>query len=115
MADNSRLSRRRSQRLTLRVPIVVSESETGNRIHIERTHTIAVSRYGGLIALRADVSRGQNLLLTNTATRQSKECRVVYLGPNHQEKREVGIEFMDPVTDFWNISFPPPGSKPVPE
>jgi hypothetical protein len=115
LRDKSRLADRRSQRVTLRVPIVVSESTTGNGLHVERTHTIAVNRHGGLIALRAKVSQGQNLLLTNTATRVSKECRVVYLGPNQSDKRQVGIEFMDPVTDFWNISFPAPGSKPVAE
>lgn len=113
MGDKSSLGKRRSQRVTLRVPIVVSESQTGNGVHIERTHTLAVNQHGGLIALRAKVSPGQNLLLTNSATRESKECRVVYLGPNHHDKRQVGIEFVDPVTDFWNISFPALGSKPV--
>jgi hypothetical protein len=115
LKEKARIAGRRSLRLTLRVPVVVSESETGNRVNIERTHTIAVNRHGGLIALRAKVSQGQNLLLTNTVTRVSKECRVVYLGPNQADKRQVGIEFMDPVTDFWNISFPAPGSKPVAE
>lgn len=115
MKVKSRLGNRRSQRVTLRVPVVVSESETGNRVNIERTHTIAVNRHGGLIALHAKVSQGQSLLLTNTATRVSKECRVVYLGPNNLDKRQVGIEFMDPLTDFWNISFPAPGSKPIAE
>lgn len=115
MRDNSRLGRRRSQRVTLRVPIVVSESQTNYRNPMERTHTLAVSRYGGLIALQASVDPGQNLLLTNTASRVSKECRVVYLGPKHHDKRQVGVEFADPVTDFWNISFPVPGSKPFSE
>lgn len=109
----SRVGNRRSQRVTLRVPVVVSASKTGNGINFERTHTIAVSRYGGLIALHGSVSPGQNLLLTNSSTRESKECRVVYLGPNNLDKRQVGIEFVDPVTDFWNISFPAPGSKPI--
>jgi hypothetical protein len=109
----SRVGDRRSQRVTLRVPVVVSASETGNGMTFERTHTIAVNRHGGLIALHASVAPGQNLLLTNSTTRQSKECRVVYLGPNHLDKRQVGVEFTDPVTDFWNMSFPAPGSKPI--
>jgi hypothetical protein len=113
LKDISRLSQRRSQRVTLRVSVVVSESETDNRVNVERTHTIAVNRYGGLIALRASVRQGQNLLLTNSVSRQSKECRVVYLGPNRLGERQVGVEFTDPVTDFWNISFPPPGAKAI--
>jgi hypothetical protein len=112
LRDNSRLGRRRSQRVTLCVPIVVSESQTNHRITMERTHTLAVNRYGGLIALQASVDPGQSLLLTNTASRAIKECRVVYLGPKHHDKRQVGVEFADPVTDFWNISFPARDSKP---
>ncbi len=112
MTHNSRWGRRRSQRVTLSMPIVVSEPHENHRDTMERTHTLAVNRYGGLIALRSSVHRGQCLLMTNTVSRVSKECRVVYLGLNHQDKRLVGIEFVGPVTDFWNISFPDPGARP---
>ncbi len=115
MKEKSRLGNRRSQRVTLRVPVVVSQSATGNGMTYERTHTVAVNQHGGLIVLKAKVRPGQNLLLTNSATHVSMECRVVYLGPNQLDKRQVGIEFADPVTDFWNISFPAFGSKPIPE
>lgn len=115
MRDKLSPNNRRSQRVTLRVPVVVSQPQSGKGVTFERTHTIAVNRNGGLISLRASVSQGQNLLLTNSATRESKECRVVYLGPNQSDKRQVGIEFLDPVSDFWNIAFPAPGARPVRE
>ncbi len=111
MGDNLGSGSRRSERVALRVPIVISGSETGTRLTFERTHTITVSRHGSLIALRAHVRAGQDLLLTNSATHESRECRVVYLGPNQQDKRQVGVEFMDPVTDFWNGSTPASGSE----
>ena len=95
---------RRSQRITARVPVVASESVTDTKVIVEHTHTIAVSRHGGLIVLRADTALGQKILLTNKTTRQSKECRVVYLGPMQSNKRQVGIEFSDPESDFWNSS-----------
>ena len=106
MKSNSRLGRRRSLRVTLSMPVVVSEPQSGPRQSLERAHTLSVSRYGGLIALSASVNWGQNLLLTNPYSRVSQECRVVYLGPNHQQKRQVGVEFMGTVSNFWNISFP---------
>jgi hypothetical protein len=90
------------------MPVVVSEPESSSHHPLERTHTLSVSRHGGLIALRSSVNWGQSLLLTNPFSRVSQECRVVYLGPEHQEKRHVGIEFLGPVTNFWNISFPAP-------
>ncbi len=112
MTNNTRLGRRRSQRVTLSIPVSVSEPEADQQATMERTHTLAVNRYGGLLSLRSTVNRGQSLLMTNAFSRVSKECRVVYLGPNQQDKRQVGVEFVGPVTDFWNISFPAPGSKP---
>ena len=108
MKNNSRLGRRRSQRLTLSMPVMVSEGESSTPNPMERTHTLSVSRHGGLIALRANVNWGQSLLLTNPFSRISQPCRVVYVGPEQQEKRHIGIEFLGPVTNFWNISFPAP-------
>lgn len=104
MREKSGLGSRRSQRVSLCVPIVISGSETGTRLTFERTYTITLSRHGGLIALRANVRPGQNLLLTNSATHESTECRVVYLGSNQTDKRQVAIEFTDPAADFWNLS-----------
>ena len=88
------------------MPIVVSEAQSSSQVHMERTHTLAVNLYGGLIAMRSSVNWGQNLLLTNPFSRVSQECRVVYVGPEQQEKRLVGIEFLGPASNFWNISFP---------
>jgi hypothetical protein len=107
--NNARLGRRRSQRVTLSVPIVVSE--TDHKHVIERTRSVAVNRYGGLIELHAKVDWGQSLMLTNPFSRVDQECRVVYLGPSQQDKRVIGIEFTEPVSNFWNISFPAYGAR----
>jgi hypothetical protein len=111
----TRIEHRRSQRVILRVPLKVSEAPTDLQSKIEETYSLAVNKHGGLIALRAKVSVGQTLTLFNKATRETKECRVVCLGPTQIDKRQVGIEFAEPVTDFWKIAFPAPGSKAVPE
>lgn len=104
--SNSRLGRRRSVRVTLRMPVVVHEAAADVRQPLERTHTLSVSRYGGLISLTATVNWGQSLLLTNPFSRVSQECRVVYVGREQKDKRQVGVEFMGTVSNFWNISFP---------
>jgi hypothetical protein len=113
MTHNGRFGRRRSKRVTLSIPVLISDPLADHKLPLERTHTLAVNRHGGLLALRTSVKPGQRLVLTNTVSRVSKECHVVYLGPHQQDKQQVGIEFEDPVTDFWNISFPAPGSKPL--
>lgn len=113
MKSNSRLGRRRSQRLTLSMPVVVSESDSSVHYPLERTHTLSVSQHGGLISLRSNVNWGQSLMLTNPFSRVSQPCRVVYLGPEQKESRQVGIEFLGPVINFWNISFPAPVARSV--
>jgi len=105
--SNSRLGRRRSQRVALSMPIVVWEPESERREPIEKTRTLSVSRHGGLMTLSTDVSCGQNLMLTNAFSRETQECRVVYVAPDKQEARQVGFEFLEPLAaNFWNISFP---------
>ncbi|HTQ86955.1 MAG TPA: PilZ domain-containing protein [Candidatus Solibacter sp.] len=104
--SNSRLGRRRSQRVALSMPVVVWEPDSDRRDPIEKTHTLSVSRHGGLMTLRVDVACGQSLMVTNAYSRVSLECRVVYVAPDKQEARVVGFEFLEPATNFWNITFP---------
>ena len=106
---------RRSQRVILRVPLRVADSGADLKPKIEETYSLSVNKHGGLIALRSKVNLGQKLTLINKTTSERKECRVVCLGPSQLDKRQVGIEFADPVTDFWKIDFPHPGSKAIPE
>ncbi len=105
--SNSRLGRRRSQRVALSMPVVVWEPESDRREPIEKTRTLSVSRHGGLMTMSADVACGQNLMVTNAFSRETQECRVVYVASDKQEARQVGFEFLEPLApNFWNISFP---------
>lgn len=112
---NARTGTRRSRRLILRVPVLIYELGTDKSFILDDTHAITVNRYGALVALSPNVSRGQKLLLTNKRTQESKECRVAYVGPIQLDKRLVGIEFTQPAPDFWNISFPASDARPIPE
>jgi len=104
--SNSRLGRRRSQRVALSMPVVVWEPESDRKDPIEKTRTLSVSQHGGLMTMSVAVRCGQSLMVTNAYSRVSQECRVVYVVPDKQEVRQVGFEFLDPVANFWNISFP---------
>ncbi|HVN07533.1 MAG TPA: hypothetical protein VMV61_01080 [Patescibacteria group bacterium] len=108
--SNSRLGRRRSQRVALSMPLVVWEPESDSREPMEKTRTLSVSRHGGLMALNSDVACGQSLVVTNAISRVSLECRVVYVMPErhdrHDARHVVGFEFLEPEANFWNISFP---------
>jgi len=105
-ADND--AQRRSQRVMLKVSVVVLTQGTDNKLVSEVTRTVTVNAHGAMILLAMKVSIGQLLTVRHWGTGEEASCRVVYLSPHQSEKREVGIDFMKPCPGFWRISFPPP-------
>jgi len=99
---------RRSQRVMLKVSVVVLAHGADNKRVSEETRTVTVNAHGAMILLGMKVSIGQILMLRHSGTGEEVSCRVVYLSPHQPEKREVGVDFMKPSPGFWRISFPPP-------
>lgn len=99
--------RRRSMRVLLSVPILVSGKNTKKQDFQEETRTLVVNAHGALISLAAPVTSGQHITIANKATQESCECRVVYLGAANAGKVQMGVEFMKPSPSFWHIDFPP--------
>jgi PilZ domain len=99
--------RRRSMRVLLSVPIVVSGKNAENQAFTEDARTLVVNAHGALIALAARVLPNQEVTVANKATRQSLECRVVHVGNPQGGKMQLGIEFVKPSPSFWQIDFPP--------
>ena len=100
---------RRSQRVMLKVPVVVLARGADNKPVSEQTRTVTVNAHGAMILLGLKVSIGQSLMLRNLRTGEEVSCRVVYLSPYQSETRDVGVEFIKPFPRFWRISFPPAG------
>lgn len=94
-------------RVLLSVPILVTGKTTKDEDFAEDARTLVVNAHGALISLGAPVSAGQQVLVANKATRQSLECRIVYLGTSQGGKTQMGIEFVKPSGTFWQIDFPP--------
>jgi PilZ domain len=99
--------RRRSMRVLLSVPILVSGKGSDGKDFNEETRTLVVNAHGALISLGARVVAGQSVTVANNATKQSLECRVVYLGNPQAGKTQMGVEFVKPLPSFWQIDFPP--------
>lgn len=99
--------RRRSMRVLLSVPIHVSGKDRKSKPFDEDARTLVVNAHGALISLAAAVIAGQQITVSNQATEQSSECRVVYLGSGASGKIQMGIEFVKPTPRFWQIDFPP--------
>ncbi len=98
---------RRSQRILLAIPVVVSGNRGKADAFSERTKTIVVNAHGGLIALAQMVQVGQGLALKNPATNEETSCTVVDISTGQQGGMEVGIAFAEANPRFWRVAFPP--------
>src|SRR5580693_5493063 len=85
--------RRRSLRVLLSVPILVSGKASDNREFTEEARTLVVNAHGALISLEARVTPNQQITIANKTTRQTLECRVVHVGNAQGGKVQLGVEF----------------------
>lgn len=99
--------RRRSMRVLLSVPISVNGKTVQNQDFSEETRTLVVNAHGALISLAAPVVANQTIFVSNNATQETEECRIVYLGNTQAGKAQMGVEFLSPSPTFWQIDFPP--------
>lgn len=100
-------AQRRSKRLRLVVPVEVIAFEGESEAFREATRMLSVNANGGLLVLDGSVSHGQVLQLVNQRTAEQQECRVVNVDACEDGKSAVGVEFIRPAGNFWQISFPP--------
>ena len=100
-------AQRRSQRVIIKVSVMVLAGADRKSVS-EETRTVTVNAHGAMILLGLKVSIGQLLTLRNSRTGEEVACRVVYVSLHEAEKRQVGVDFMEPCPRFWRISFPPP-------
>jgi hypothetical protein len=92
----------------VKVSVMVLSEGTDNKTVSEETRTVTVNAHGAMILLGLKVSIGQLLTLRHSRTGEEVVCRVVYVSPHQAEKRQIGVDFMEPCPRFWRISFPPP-------
>jgi hypothetical protein len=98
---------RRSQRVLLSVPLMVSGVRENRTTFSERATTSVVNAHGALLRLRERVEMEQILRLKNVATGEELDCKVADINRGQDERAEVGVEFLEPSPRFWRISFPP--------
>jgi len=105
--------RRRTLRVAMSLPVVVhGQNEMGEKFCV-RAMTRSVNKQGALIAMDEPVLAGQELLLVNENTSRSVETRVVYVKRERDGKMTVGLEFVNAETNFWKMTFPIPGARPL--
>jgi hypothetical protein len=94
------VNQRRSQRILLTGPIVISGISSNNAVFSERTSTLVVNAHGALIQLREHVVAGQKLRMRNSATSEEISCAVMDINPGNAVIPEVGVQFSAPNPHF---------------
>lgn len=100
-------TRRRSQRLFLRVPVIVEAIRPGKPPFLEETHTVVLNAHGTLLEMDVALETGQTVSLRNIRTTEQIECTVKLVTTTDHGKFNVALEFKTPNASFWQISFPP--------
>jgi hypothetical protein len=102
-----RVHQRRSQRILLAVPVLISGQRRDGSALSEHTATQIVNALGALILLREPVFCGQKLRMTHLATSEEIACTVIAINPPTAEIPEIDVSFSKPSPGFWRVSFPP--------
>ena len=109
----TRADRRRSERLSLDLRLIVRGESVKKKVFLEPTFTISVSAHGALVVMTTKVALGQTLFLKNPATQKEVEGRVTCFGPLNGGQVQVGINFTRPTLTFWPAVFSPKSWKSV--
>lgn len=105
--------RRRTLRVSMALPIIVhGQNDEGEKFCV-RALTRSVNKQGALLAMDEMVVPGQSLLIVNENTNRSAETRVAHVRRDRDGKLYVGLEFVNPDTNFWMMTFPLPGARPL--
>ena len=100
-------NRRRSERVVLRVPVMLSAiMPGGKRISIE-SKTLVVNAHGGLLDVGLELVRGQQIHLSNLKTEMVTTGRVLRVEGSEEGRFSVAFEFESPAPHFWPVNFPP--------
>ena len=105
--------RRRTQRVALAVPLVVNGQEENSEKFSIRVKTNAVSQHGAQIETEHPVVVGQVLIVVNESSARKTEARVASIQRKRDGKTYVGVEFLSTEINFWSMTFPIPGAKPL--
>ena len=102
--------RRRSQRVIIRVPVTLVVTEGDKQVKIN-AHTVAVNIHGAMVVSPRSVDADISVDLLNERTNENIASRVTRTPRESSEGFLIPLEFINPSTNFWQITFPPSNWK----
>lgn len=104
--------RRRSQRVTLRIPVRLHVTLQGNE-KVSEAFTVNVNDHGALIVSEQLFALNDRFTLEHKHTRNRIACHVTRKPQETPSGYQVAVEFEKAAPGFWNIAFPPLDWKPT--
>ncbi len=95
---------RSSERLSIRIPIVVYGYAKDTGAFHEETETLAVNASGALVMLKTKLELGDSVFLMQRSTGQELAVRVAYLDSYSERETKVALAFKHPIPGFWRRS-----------
>lgn len=98
---------RRSDRIAIELPIVVSGTDCLGEAFLEQSNTTVIARQGAKIMLLRKLVPEQELNIRCLKTGRECDARVVGQTGGDGQKSSYGVELLDPNVDLWGIDFHP--------
>jgi PilZ domain len=100
--------RRRSDRVMLTIPLVISGVDNYGRRFEAEGRTVSLNRHGLLVHATRPLRLGQVVVLSNLLGHREAEFRAVGpVAPLVEGAGEWALESVDPDSNIWGIGFPP--------
>ena len=98
--------RRRSQRVIIRIPVILHVTIAGQNTTVKAV-TASVNDSGAMILCSRALAHNSQLQLENQGSRQKLPGRVTRAPAESSEGYLIPVEFTAPGAGFWQITFPP--------
>jgi hypothetical protein len=95
---------RSSERISVRIPVVVYGFTKDHGAFHEETETQTVNSSGALVLLKTRLAMGDSVFLMQKGSGLEHQVRVVYLDAYTEREIKVGLAFKYPIPDFWRRS-----------
>jgi len=107
------IERRRTARAVVTIEVVATGLDREKQKFTFLTKTVSVSANGGVILLDAPLPVGQKFQLANEFNRKKAACRIVSVRMSREGKIHGAFELMCAESNFWSMTFPPAGARPM--
>jgi hypothetical protein len=95
---------RAGARVNSRVKVIVEWNEAGTN-HSAEGYTVDISPKGCLAIVPQGFAVGQKLRLKNRTNGSEAEAVLIWRGHEGRTGWELGLELLQPPTDFWGLDF----------